>query len=37
MTKKLKTSIQKAFSTGFVLNESELRRMHQMMLEAAAK
>lgn len=37
MTQKIKTSIHKTFSTGFLINEADLRRMHQMMLEAAAK
>jgi hypothetical protein len=37
MTQKIKTSIHKTFSTGFLVNEADLRRMHQMMLESAAK
>ncbi|RZL97635.1 MAG: hypothetical protein EOO88_62280, partial [Pedobacter sp.] len=37
MTQKLKTSIHKTFSTGFMLNEGDLRRMHQLMVDAAAK
>lgn len=37
MTQKLKTSIHKIFSTGFALNEGDLRRMHQLMIDAAAK
>lgn len=37
MTSNIKTSIHKYFSTGFVLNEADLRRLHQIMLSAAAK